>query len=328
MDRSRRKFIHRGGTLGLGLGVLPILSCQNTQSTEASSAEDSGEKPVIQPIYKISLAEWSFNKSLFAGEMDNLEFAAKSKSLGFEGVEYVNQFFKDKAEDKTYLDQMNTLAADNDIQNVLIMIDGEGNLGMPDDQERMTAVDNHKKWVEAAQYLGCHSIRVNAFGVGTADEVKSAAIDALGKLAEFAVPYNINIVVENHGGYSSDGQWLADVMTQINLDNCGTLPDFGNFCIKREGGAQWGAPCIEEYDKYKGVEEMMPFAKAVSAKAYAFDEDGNETTIDFQRMIKIVVDAGYRGFVGVEYEGEMGEEEGIIATKTLLEKIRDEVTLD
>jgi sugar phosphate isomerase/epimerase len=273
-------------------------------------------------FYKISLAQWSFHRALHSNKMDNLDFAIKASSMGFAGIEYVNQFFKDKAEDQSYLDKMTTIANDNNVKQLLIMIDNEGNLGDPDDAKRNKAVVNHHKWVHAAKHLGCHSIRVNAFGIGTRDEIKAAAIQGLGTLSEYAAKENINVIVENHGSYSSDGVWLSDVMKAVNLPNCGTLPDFGNFCVKQSDGQIWGNSCVEEYDRYKGVREMMPFAKAVSAKTHAFDNEGNETTIDYVRMMKIVKEFNYKGFVGIEYEGkDPNEEAGIMASKKLLEKV-------
>ena len=273
------------------------------------------------PKFKISLAEWSLNKSIFGGKIDHLDFAEKASSMGFEAIEYVNQFFKDKAEDMSYLDQMNANAEKHDVTQLLIMIDREGYLGDLDNYARIEAVNNHKKWVKAASHLGCHSIRVNAFGKGTAEEVKDAAIDGLSRLSEYAAPIGINVIVENHGSYSSDGAWLAEVMSSVDMNNCGTLPDFGNFCVKREGDVPWGAPCVEEYNKYKGVDEMMPFAKAVSAKAMAFTSSGDEKEIDYKKMMDIVLSHGYSGYVGIEYEGKgMTEEEGIMATKKLLER--------
>jgi len=266
-------------------------------------------------FFDISLAEWSLHRMLQNGELNHLEFPAVAKNeFGINAVEYVSGFFADKANDKAYLDELNTRCSDLGINQLLIMIDGEGNLGVTDEQERLRAVKNHHKWVRAAEYLGCHSIRVNVFGDGTRETQKAAAVDSLGRLSEFAQDYSINIIVENHGGYSSDGQWISDVMQQVGMENCGTLPDFGNFCIQSEKGS-----CVEEYNRYKGVRQMMSFAKGVSAKSYAFDDRGEETTIDFRRMLKIIKDAGYTGHIGVEYEGsDLGEYEGIKATKSLL----------
>jgi sugar phosphate isomerase/epimerase len=198
------------------------------------------------------------------------------------------------------------------------MVDGEGALGEPDAAKRKQAVENHHKWIEAAKFFNCHSIRVNAEtgGVGPVAEQAERAADGLRQLATFAGRHGLNVIVENHGGLSSNGAWLAGVMKRVNLPNCGTLPDFGNFRI-REG---------EEYDRYQGVKELMPFAKAVSAKSHDFDAAGDETRTDYRRMMKIVSDAGYRGYVGIEYEGDrLSAAEGIKATKALLERVRNEM---
>lgn len=289
------------------------------------SSACSTKKSVIggKSFFEISLAQWSLHKALFAKEMDNLDFASRAKNeFGIHNIEYVNQFFKDKAKDRLYLEEMNKRANDLGVKQLLIMVDGEGGLADLDDQNRKTAVENHYKWVEAAQYFGCHSIRVNAFGVGSAGDVQQAAVDGLGSLASYAKDYKINILVENHGGYSSDGKWLSEVMRQVDMRNCGTLPDFGNFCIKRDSGQPWGGNCIEEYDRYQGVTELMPYAKAVSAKTNDFNAEGDEVHTDYLKMMKIVKDAGYRGYVGIEYEGSvLSEAEGIIASKRLLDKI-------
>ncbi len=270
-----------------------------------------------QPLFEISLAQWSLHLTLFAGELDNLDFPATAKGdFGIDAVEYVNQFFKDKAEDQSYLSDLKQRADDNGVQNVLIMCDAEGNLGDPDGQARTRAVENHYRWVEAARYLGCHSIRVNARSQGSPEEQRDLAVDGLRRLTEFAAERDINVIVENHGGISSNGEWLASVMKAVDHPRCGTLPDFGNFRVAQG----------ETYDRYKGVAELMPFAKGVSAKANEFDEDGNERNIDYVRMMRIVLDAGYRGRVGIEYEGrELSEADGIRATKRLLERVRSQL---
>jgi L-ribulose-5-phosphate 3-epimerase len=270
-----------------------------------------------EPIFKISLAQWSLHRGLKDGSIDHLDFAAiANREFDIQAIEFVNSFFKDKARDAAYLKEMNLRAADNGVYQNLIMIDGEGALGHPDETERAKAIDNHKRWVEAAKVLECRSIRVNAQSQGTWDEQMDRAADGLTRLTQFAEPFGINVIVENHGGFSSNGQWLAGVMKKVGLPTCGTLPDFGNFHL---GGGK-------EYDRYKGVFELMPFAKAVSAKAHDFDADGNETHTDYRRMMKIVVDAGYHDFVGIEYEGgKLDEFAGIRATKALLEKVRGEM---
>jgi L-ribulose-5-phosphate 3-epimerase len=282
----------------------------------ALRAEDKKE-----PLFKISLAEWSLNKSLFGRtdwKITNLDFAKVAKEeFGIEAIEYVNQFFKDKAKDQAYLAELKKRADDLGVKSLLIMCDGEGALGDADEKKRQTAVENHYKWVEAAKYLGCHSIRVNAQSGGTYEEQIERAADGLRKLSEFGDQHGINVIVENHGGNSSDGEWLAKVMKKADHKRCGTLPDFGNFNI---GGGK-------VYDRYKGVDELMPFAKAVSAKSHDFDADGNETKTDYKKMLEIVVKKhNYHGYCGIEYEGSrLPEKEGIMATKKLLEKVRDEL---
>jgi sugar phosphate isomerase/epimerase len=269
------------------------------------------------PLYSISLAEWSLNRSLRNGTLDNLAFPAFAKNtFGIEAVEYVNQFFMDKARDSAYLGELKQRCDDGGVRSLLIMCDREGDLGAADAAARATAVENHVKWLEAAQFLGCHSIRVNAASSGSYEAQRDAAIDGLGRLAQRGADFGLNVIVENHGGLSSNGQWLAEVIAGVGRDNCGTLPDFGNFRVSRE----------EEYDRYKGVRELMPYAKGVSAKSYEFDAEGNELRTDFRRMMRIVVDAGYRGHVGVEYEGTDADEvEGIRKTQRLLERVRAEL---
>lgn len=318
---KRRKFV-RQSTFALGgIGLLGAAACGGgTQNQEGESTDTTRMNQAVASLpFKISLAEWSLHKALFDKKIDNLDFARITREeFDIDAIEYVNQFFKDKAKDKAYLDDLNKRADDHGIYQNLIMIDGEGGMGSLDDKSRMQAVENHKKWVEAAKHLGCGTIRVNAYGEGTAEEVKSAAIDGLGRLAEFAQPFGINVTVENHGGYSSNGAWLADVMKQVGMDNCGTLPDFGNFCIERSDDG-----CKNEYDRYKGVTELMPYAKAVSAKTHDFNANGDETHTDYDKMMDIVLDAGYHGWVGIEYEGSTDDEyTGIRKSKALLEKIQ------
>jgi sugar phosphate isomerase/epimerase len=264
------------------------------------------------PLFRISLAQWSLHRTINKGELDNLDFARVAKEkFGVEAIEYVNQFFKDKAKDAAYLAEMNTRAKDAGVYQHLIMVDGEGQIGNPDAAKRKAAVENHYKWVEAAKALGCAMIRVNAASAGERDEQQKLAADGLRQLTDFADTHAISVVVENHGGLSSDGQWLTGVMKLVNHPRCGTLPDFGNFY---------------EYDRYQGVADLMPYAKAVSAKSYDFDAKGDETKIDYRRMMQTVLDAKYRGWVGIEYEGKtLPEPEGILATKRLLEKVREEM---
>jgi L-ribulose-5-phosphate 3-epimerase len=275
------------------------------------------------PLFRISIAQWSLHKLLFAGEIDNLDFASEARAMGFDAIEYVNAFFKDKANDASYLREMNARASDNGITQLLIMCDGEGNLGDRDELKRTQAIENHHKWVYAAKTLGCHSIRVNAASSGTYEEQQKLAADGLRRLTEYAEPHGINVLVENHGGLSSNGAWLAGVMERVDHPMCGTLPDFGNFCM------DWSRVSEPDawYDRYKGTGELMPFAKAVSAKSHEFDAEGSETGTDYRRMLDVVLGAGYRGWIGVEYEGSKhSPRDGSKLTKRLLETIRDEMS--
>ena len=296
---SRRTFLAAGAT---ALAAVPLRGI----------AADPAPAAAKEPLYKISLAQWSLHNTLFSGKLDNLDFPRAAKQqFGIEAVEYVNQFFKDKARDEDYIAELAKRAADEGVTNVLIMCDGLGDLGAPDDKARTQAVENHYPWVEAAKRLGCHSIRVNAASKGSFEEQQKLAADGLARLSEYASQLGMNVIVENHGGLSSNGKWLSETIRATGMENCGTLPDFGNFY---------------DYDRYQGVTDLMPLAKAVSAKSYDFDEQGNESKIDFAKMMKIVLDAGYRGWVGIEYEGSrLSPDDGIKATKKLLEKIRDSV---
>jgi sugar phosphate isomerase/epimerase len=273
----------------------------------------------IKPLFKISLGEWAFHRALFGKTMKHFDVAQACKEkCGIDAIEYSAQFFMDKAEDKAYLSELRKRAFDHGVKAVLITVDNQGNLGDPDQNRRRQAAENHHKWVEAAKFLGCQSIRVNAFSDEklSPDEQAKLVIDGLLPLVEFGATEGMNVIVENHGGLSSNGKWLVKVIKGVNLPTCGTLPDFGNF--QKQGP--------NAYDRYVGVAEMMPYAKGVSAKSYGFDAQGNETTIDYRRMVKIVLDAGYDGYLGIEFEGDkMSELEGVLATKKLLETIHSEL---
>jgi sugar phosphate isomerase/epimerase len=270
-----------------------------------------------RPPFRISLAEWSLHKALFgeAGpKMDHMDFPVVARrDYDIHAIELVNQFFKDKAKNPGYLRDFKSRAEAEGVKILLIMCDDEGALGDPNPTKRRQAAENHYKWAEAAKFFGCHSIRVNAYSEGTPDEQRDRAADGLHRLAGFGATLGLNVIVENHGGLTSHGDWLVSLIRQVNLPNCGTLPDFGNFV---------------DYDRYKAVTEMMPFAKAVSAKSNNFDAQGNCIETDYRRMVKIVLNAGYHGHFGIEYEGEkLSEPEGIHATKRLLERIRSELSV-
>ena len=279
-----------------------------------------------EPLYKISLAEWSINKPLFGGQMQHLDFAKIAKGVGIDAIEYVNQFFKDKAKDTAYLEEMNTRARGEGVTQVLIMCDGEGNLGDSDAAKRQTAVENHYKWVEAAKFLGCHTIRVNGYSDTTKrpEEQQKLVADGLHTLCEFADKTGIDVVIENHGGLSSNAKWLVQTIRMANHERAGTLPDFGNFRI---AGPTKDNPDrkVESYDSYAGVAEMMPLARGVSVKPRVWDANGEEADIDLLKMMKIVIDAGYRGHCGIEYGPEGKELEGVKDLRIQLERARDQL---
>jgi len=300
----RRSFLQAGLAIPAGISLVGLAGPR-------SFAQQVSEAP--QPLYKISLAEYSLHRTIAAGKLDHLDFAPFAMSeFGIDAVEHWNRPWFEKARDEKYLAETKKRADNAGVRSLLIMIDGEGNLGDPDADKRQEAVSNHHKWVEAAKFLGCHSIRVNARSKGNYEEQMKLAADGLSQLAEFAADFGINVLVENHGGLSSNGKWLAGVMKMVGMKNCGTLPDFGNF---------------GDYNRYQGVRELMPWAKAVSAKSHAFNEQGEEVRTDYHRMMKIVVQAGYHDYVGIELEGkEPGEVEGIRLTKKLLESVRDDLS--
>ena len=279
------------------------------------------------PTYnkKISLAQWSLHRTIkIKKELSPNDFSIKAREMGFDAVEYVSSLYWNELKSRSIAKITKELVSksnDNDIKNLLIMVDGEGDLAAKNNYKREKAIENHVKWIEMAHELGCHSIRVNLNGEKEKKNWIEYSSKSLTKLCSFARKDKINIIVENHGGLSSNAKLLAKVMKEVNLDNCGTLPDFGNFCIEKEDPNNYFSNCINEYDKYLGMEELMPYAKAVSAKSFDFNSNGEESTIDFKKIIDIVSSFKYKGYYGIEYEGlNLSEEKGILKTKKLLER--------
>ena len=309
---TRREFL-RTSTAGVAAGLGAAWLGAPT-STAAQAA----------PLYKISVAQWSINGPLRKGTMQHLDFAKIAKSVGIDAIEYVNQFFMDKATDRAYLQEMNSRAKGEGVTQVLIMCDNEGRIGDPDAAARQTAVQNHHKWVEAAKTLGCHSIRINAYSEGAPDEQMKLVADGWRKLCEFADTHAIDVIVENHGGMSSNAKWLVDTLKRVDHPRAGTLPDFGNFSISRRDPNNPNAK-VESYDSYVGVAEMMPWAKGVSVKPTVWDFNGNSSPIDLPKMMKIVVDAGYHGYCGIEHGPSGRELEAIRTLREQLEAARDQL---
>ncbi len=296
---NRRHFLTTTAAAVAGLGL---------------QSEPSHRSAAADPLFKISLAEWSLNRAIFSEKMDHLDFAAFTREQGIDAVEYVNQFFMDKATDTAYLQEMKQRAEDAGVRSLLIMCDREGALGHPDEKERLQAVENHKKWVDAAAFLGCHSIRVNGYSPDVEDFRESMGLvaDGLRRMCEYADGHGLNVLIENHGGFSSNGAWLAGVMELADHPRAGTMPDFGNFRINDDAS----------YDSYFGVMQLMPYASAVSVKPTVRDAEGNQHPLDYVRMMRIVLDAGYRGYAGIEHGREGEEAASIREVKARLEEAR------
>lgn len=312
MTITRRKFLKNSAMCTGAVIMHPML--------KAVAIQESG--------LEISLAEWSYHRALQAGKIDHLDFASLAKNkFGINAVEYVNGFFggkkknfREAGKSSKYLGEMLKRSNDAGVINHLIMVDEEGSLAGLNEKARLKSVDDHRKWLDAAKFLQCKTVRVNLHGEGNSDDKKKASVDSLGRLGDMAAGMNLNVVVENHGSDSSKGIWIASIMKEVNKQNVGTLPDFGNFCISHPWGTTQDG-CDDEYDRYKGIEEMLPFAKGVSAKTYDFDGNGEQPLIDYKRMLDIVKASGFKGYIGVEFEGNtQPEEEGIRKTKALVEK--------
>jgi sugar phosphate isomerase/epimerase len=340
MTQSRREFLNQLGLAAAGMSLSTAFPSPTVASSTAKKFS-----------FDISLAEFSFAGELMSGKMTNMDFPARAKNdFGINVLEYVSMFFNNKHTDQAYLKELKQRCDDLGLKNNLIMVDG-ANIADLDATKRQQAVEAHYAWVDAAKFLGCSSIRVNfgdtskAISGATddpADEAAKTAADGYHKLLEYAAKSSMNVIVENHFGNSTDIDWLVGILKQVNMPNAGLLPDFGNFCRQRSKPETndikgiMGTKCIQEYDRYEGVKKMMPYAKGISAKTHKFDANGNETETDFRRMFKIIKDAGFKGYVGIEYEGGimsmynptggyLPSTEGIKATKTLLERVRTEL---
>ncbi len=310
---TRRSFIKSTAWGTTALSLSPLTSFASSPFNNLSS--------MATP--KISLAQWSLHRAFEGGKINAIDFANISKNTyGIDAVEYVNSLYEGQGSNEKFWSQMKERADKEGVKNLLIMVDDEGFLGNPNDQDRITAVENHFKWVNAAKIMGCHSIRVNAFGEGSKAAIRTALVDGMGRLASYAAKEDINVLIENHGLHTSDAAFIVDIIKEVNSSNLGTLPDFGNWCLNAEWGSTANNKCTDVYDRYQGVAELLPYAKGVSAKSYNFNDKGEETIIDYRKLLQMVKDDEFKGYIGIEYEGEdLSEPEGIFATKALIENV-------
>jgi sugar phosphate isomerase/epimerase len=329
MQMNRRNFIRNTSAAAAGMGLA---------STLPSLLYGSSNKELF---FQIAISQFSFASEFWTKQLDPLNFAAKSRELGISGLDYCSMFFADKVKDRSYLNELKKRSADAGCYNLRIMVDGEGVLCDLNETARLKAVEDRYKWMDVAAQLGCPMIRVNLEGEGNPPDVAKAAVDSLGRLIEYGKKQQTDVIVENHEGISCNGAWLAGVMKELNNPHGGILADFGNFCIKRTNpetndiAGYLKTKCLEEYDRYLGITEIMPYAKGIHAKTYRFDKSGNDLETDFYRMFKIIKKSGYTGWISLEYEGGLfkmynkdnsylDDYAGVTATKLLVEKAASE----
>lgn len=302
------------------LVLMPLMfsACTDTPAEQ----ESTNQAEHLRQAPKYSLAQWSFNRNLFAGDMTTVDFIQAAGEMNFEGVEYVSQFFQDKVEDFAFLDSLNAAASAAGVQNLMIMVDNAGQLGSSDSEAQKLAILEHQKWVRAAKHLGCRALRVNAHGDGSDEEILEQCVTGIGRLADYANEQGVTILVENHGGISNDGAWLVKLLERLSDKQVKALADFDNWCTARANGQIWGAECTERYDRYQGMTELMPYAHSLSVKSFEFDAEGNETLMDYPKLFEIIQASGYDGYLGIEYEGhDLPSREGIEKTRTLAERV-------
>lgn len=255
---------------------------------------------------QISLQQYSFNGMLRSKKLAPLDYPKFAvEKTGIKALEYFNGFFEDKINSAKFLAELKNRCGDLGVENQLILCRSDLALDSADAGQRKGAAALLSRWGAFAKELGCHSIRVDCRSKGNREDVKKQAVDGLHQLCDLLEPMKMNAIVENHGNWSSKGDWVKEVMESVKRDNCGTLPDFGNF---------------KGYDKYQGVKDMLPWAKAICAKVHKIKPDGEAAQTDFERMLKIVKEGGFRGYVGIEFEGGADPVAGVLGTKRLIEK--------
>ena len=266
------------------------------------STSSSAEKRTTPPL-RLSLAEWSLRREILDFQPRHLELARVAKDVfGLDAIEYRSTFFADKATDFGYLGEMKKRQEDLGVRAVLIEVENEGPLGAQEDWDRWTAIDAHFKWLAAAAFLGCESVSVPAEGLVRGAPYLDWMADSLQRLGGIAKPYGINVLVANRVGLACDGSWMAKLMDRTAVPWVGAHPHVGNVDL---GGGK-------AYPRYQGVEEMMPFAKALSVR-------GGSSEIEFGKIAKLAAESNYARYVGIEWDGAGDPREG---TKRTIELVR------
>ncbi len=286
-DISRRNFIEKSLVAGAAAAITPsVIGSELFGSTPRLIKDD------------ISLAQWALVDEVKSGKWKTLDFAKIARNdFGLNGIEFVNTLFEVTTEG--YLKKLRKNADDNGVTMVLIMVDDEGDGCGATKEERNQFAINHRKWIDAAAYLGCKSIRTNCRGPENADKAEALkwAAESYNMLLEYAVPAKISVLIENHGGVSNDADWMVSLMKEVDNLYFGTYPD-------------WRRPA-DNFDNVDYLKKMLPFAGGMSYR----NQPTEELTA---KMIKLAKDSGYRGWYGIESSGREEIKKGIELLKKYL----------
>ena len=291
---SRRGFIEKSLAIGACSFIAPSLL--KIQSAQSKNSALTTANYLWLGKNDISLAQWSLVDEVMKGEWKTLDFPRIAREdFGINGIEFVNTLFEVPI--ASYLNRLKRNAEEYGVKMVLIMVDAEGETCTPSKEERKQTVINHRKWIDIAQYLGCHAIRTNCIGVKDIDKEEALkwSAETYNMMLEHSIPANISILIENHGGVSNDADWLVSLMKEVNSKYFGVLPDW------RQPGS--------EFDNVGFLEKTLPYAGGMSFR----NQPSDELTA---KMIKMTYDSGFRGWYGIESSGR----ENIIKSKELLLK--------
>jgi len=308
---KRRQFIHKnlfaaGGVMGLS---------QFPGLLQEAWASD------LKSEFKVSIAPWSLTRKPY-GENDPdgihfLDYPLVARELGFEAIEHDNLHYPGDLPNDKHLAKMKQRTEEAGVTNTLILCGALGDIADSRKSRRKKANFNYERWIEAAQFLGCHQVRVvcsDHIDIDW-DEKMKLTVEAVSKLADFAQGHSIELLIENHNGYTSNPNWLVEMIQKVNRPNCGILGDFTEWRIEQN-------PDVLYPDPYKGYEILAPYVKSVGAKSTTFDVLGNELVTDYPRMFEILNKVGYQGYIAVEYFGnDLPRRKGTTMTKELVERI-------